>query len=74
MKSLDSGKILQSKYFNTGNTVLNTILFADDQGIFSESEDGLQRVGNKLENIANSFNIRISTMKTKIMVFQGKTT
>jgi retron-type reverse transcriptase len=29
--------------FKIGNTVLNTILFVDDQAIFSESEAGLQR-------------------------------
>jgi hypothetical protein len=49
-------------------------LFADDQAIFSESESGLQRAVNRLENIADGFNMRISTMKTKTMEFQGKTT
>jgi hypothetical protein len=34
------------KDFKIGNTVLNTILFADDQAIFSESEAGLQREVN----------------------------
>jgi hypothetical protein len=59
------------KDFKIGNTVLNTILFADDQAIFSESEAGLRRAVNRLENIANGFNMRISTMKTKTMAFQG---
>jgi hypothetical protein len=31
------------KHFKIGNTVLNTVLFVDDQAIFSESEAGLQR-------------------------------
>jgi hypothetical protein len=39
--------------------------------MFSESEVGLQRAVNRLENIANDFNMRISTMKTKTMAFQG---
>jgi hypothetical protein len=42
-----------------GNTVPNTILFADDQVIFSEPEDDLQRAVNRLENTANGFNMRI---------------
>jgi hypothetical protein len=62
------------KDFEVGNTVLNTILFVDDQAIFSESEASLQRAVNRLENIANGFNMRISTMKTKTIAFQGKTT
>jgi hypothetical protein len=49
-----------------------TILFADDQTIFSKSEDNLHRAVNISENTANGFNTRISTMKTKAMVFQGK--
>jgi hypothetical protein len=40
--------------------------------MFNESEAGLQRTVNRLENIANSFNMRISTMKTKTVAFQGK--
>jgi hypothetical protein len=60
------------KDFKIGNTVLNTILFVDNQDIFSESEAGLQRAVNRLENKANGFNMRISTMKTKTMAFQGK--
>jgi hypothetical protein len=42
-----------TKDFKIGNTVLNTILFADDQSIFSESEDDLQRAVNRCENTAN---------------------
>jgi hypothetical protein len=36
------------------------------------SEAGLQRAVNRLENIANDFNMRISTMKIKTMAFEGK--
>jgi hypothetical protein len=62
------------KEFKICNTVLNTILFADDQAIFSESEAVLQRAVNRLGNVANGFNMRIATMKTKTMAFQRKTT
>jgi hypothetical protein len=58
--------------FKIGNTVLNTILFAGDQAVFNESEAGLQRAVNRLENITDVFNMRISTMKAKTMTFQGK--
>jgi hypothetical protein len=37
-----------TKDFKIGNTVLNAILFADDQTSFSESEYNLQRVVNRL--------------------------
>jgi hypothetical protein len=51
---------------------LNTILFADNQAIFGESEASFQRTINRLENIANGFNMRISAMKTKTVAFQGE--
>jgi retron-type reverse transcriptase len=60
------------KAFKICNTVLNTILFAGDRAIFSESEAGFQRAINRLENVANGFNMRITTMKTKTVAFQGK--
>jgi hypothetical protein len=40
--------------------------------MFSESEADLQRAVNRLENITNGFNMRISSMKTKTMALQGK--
>jgi hypothetical protein len=58
-----------TKDFKIDNTLLNTILFADDQAIFSESEDCLQRAVSKLENTANGFNMRISTTKTESLAF-----
>jgi hypothetical protein len=58
--------------FKIGSTVLNTILFADDQAVFIESEDQHQRAVTRLENIANVVNMIISTMKTKTMTLQGE--
>jgi hypothetical protein len=60
------------KNFKIGNTVLNTILFVD-QATFSESGASLQRAVNRLENIADGFNMRITTMKTNHGM-TGKTT
>jgi hypothetical protein len=65
-KSFGNGKYF--KYLNIGNIVLNIILFADNQAIFSESEDGLQRALNGPENIANGFKLRISTIRSKIVI------
>jgi hypothetical protein len=48
-------------------------MFADDQAMFSELEDYLQNVV-RLENIANGFNMRISTTKTKTRNFRGNNT
>jgi hypothetical protein len=71
-KVIRQSKDVLIKDFKIGNTVLNTILFVDNHAIFSDSEAGLQRAVNRLENIANGFKMRISTMKTKTMAFQGK--
>jgi hypothetical protein len=48
MTSLDKRRCL-TKVFKIGNAVLNAIQFADDQIIFGESEDDLQRAVNKSE-------------------------
>jgi hypothetical protein len=37
------------KDFKIGNTILNTILLVDDQAVFIQSEDDVQRAINKLE-------------------------
>jgi hypothetical protein len=46
----DNGKYF--KYFKIGNVVLNIIIFGDNQAIFSESENDLQRAVDRPENIA----------------------
>lgn len=59
--------------FNINKDYLNTLLFADDQVIFSNSEDNLQRALYNLNIIAKEFNLNISLKKTKVMGFKGKT-
>lgn len=59
--------------FNRTNTPLNTILFADDQAIFTTTEDDLQRALFKLNWIAKEYDLQISTKKTKVMGFKGTT-
>ena len=66
--SLDTFDIYKILYL----LVLGSILFADDQVIFSSSEDGLQMAAHKLEQATIKINLKISTTKTKSMGFQGK--
>ncbi|KAJ4434340.1 hypothetical protein ANN_22899 [Periplaneta americana] len=51
--------------FNRTNTPLNTILFADDQAIFTTTEDDLQRALFKLNCIAKEYDLQISTKRLK---------
>ena len=45
------------------NYTLDTLLFADDQVIFSSLEDGLQMAAHKLEQATRKFNLKISMTK-----------
>ena len=51
-----------------GGQVVGDVRFADDQGMVSGSEDGLQRLMDKLNDTANRFNMKINVQKTKTMV------
>lgn len=57
--------------FKINDKALNTILFADDQVIFGNTEDELQLAVHKLNDIASNYNMKISEKKTKVMAFQG---
>jgi hypothetical protein len=52
--------------------ILNTILFADDQVIVASTEDKLQRAAYALNNIAITYNLKVSGNKTKAMAMKGK--
>jgi hypothetical protein len=62
-----NGHYVSTNNFKIDNTLLNAILLADYQAICSKSE-----AVNRLEHIANGFNIRFSATKTKTTEFQGK--
>lgn len=62
--------VLNCNYF-IGDTPLNTLLFADDQILFADSEDNLQLAIFKLHNVAKDYNLKISHEKTKVFGFQG---
>ena len=61
-----------TEHFKVQNIVLDTLLFADDQVIFSSSEDGLQMTEHKLEQATRKFNLKISTTKLNRWVSKGK--
>ncbi|KAJ4427887.1 hypothetical protein ANN_23895 [Periplaneta americana] len=53
----------------TSALTLNTLLYADDQVIISNSEDNLQRGLYTLNEILKDFGMEISAQKSKVMAF-----
>ena len=72
-------KIIQNwkSRFNRGiqldrNTLLNSILYADDLVLLVEREDDLQMGIHLLQQDCNKYDMKISVSKTKTMAFCGK--
>ena len=57
------------KYFK--ELTFNTLLFADDQFIISDTEENFQRAVYLLYNISKEYNLEIATKKTKVFGFVG---
>jgi len=51
---------------------LSTLLFADDQVIIADTEDNLQNVAHKLNQIITECVLTIFVQKTKSMAFKGR--
>jgi hypothetical protein len=49
------------------DTILNTLLFTDDQVLLSHSADGVQRATYTLHNTKKIFGTKISPLKSKVM-------
>ena len=62
-------KLKASKYFK--ELIFNTLLFADDQFIISDTQDNLQNAVYLLHNISKEYNLEIATTKTKVFGFVG---
>jgi len=63
-------KLKSSKYFK--ELIFNTLLFADDQFIISDTEDNLEKAFYLLYNISKEYNLEIATKKkTKVFGFVG---
>ena len=61
MEDVDEGVIV-------GGQLLKDVRFADDQGMVSSKEIGLQRLMDALNTKANEFGMKINVKKTKTMV------
>jgi hypothetical protein len=64
-----SKELKTSKYFK--ELICNTILFADDQVIISDTEDNLQKAVYLLYKKSKEYNLEISTNKMKVIGFVG---
>jgi hypothetical protein len=58
-------------HFRLGTMILDTLSFADDQVIFTKSEDELQMATLQFNNTMATYNLEISQDKTKNMAFCG---
>jgi len=62
-------KLKTSKYFK--ELIFNTLLFADNQFIISDTEDNLQQAVYLLHGISKEYNLEIATKNTKVFGFVG---
>jgi len=62
-------KLKSSKYFK--QLIFDTLLFADDQFVISDTEDNLQNAVYLLCNISKEYNLEIATKKKKVFGFVG---
>ena len=62
-------KLKTSKYYK--ELIFNTLLFADEQVIMSDTEDNLQKAVYLLYNISKEYNLEIPIKKTKVFGFVG---
>ena len=54
-----------------GDTSINSLLFADDIVLLSNSETGLQRALDSLQEFCDSWKPQINTTKSKVVVFNS---
>ena len=52
---------------------INVISYEDDATLTAENEDNLQRLVSEFNNRAQSFNMKISTTKTKLFTTEAET-
>jgi len=62
-------KLKTSTYFK--ELIFNTLLFADDQFIVSDTEDNLQQAVYLLHRVSTEYNLEIATKKMKVFGFVG---
>jgi hypothetical protein len=73
--ALEEWKILKPKRISLGNKrYSDSILFANDQVLLAKSEDELQYNVMKLNQVLQSYDVKISTDVTKAMAMEGRQT
>ena len=60
LENMDEGIIV-------GGQVVSDVRFADDQGMVAVTENGLQKLMNKLNETAKKFNMKMNVKKIKAM-------
>ena len=65
-------KLKTSKYFKV--LIFNTLLFAGDQFIISDTEDNLQKAVYSLCSISKEYNLEIATKRRRYLVSLGQIT
>ena len=65
-------KLKTSKYFK--ELIFNTLLFADDQIIISDTEDNLQKAVYLIHSISKEYNLEIAKKRRKYFVSLGQIT
>ena len=61
LEKMDEGIVI-------GGQVVSDVRFGDDQGTVAITENGLQKLMNKLNETAKKFNMKMNVLKTKAMV------
>ena len=61
MENIEAGIVV-------GGQLISDVRFADDQGMVASTEEGLQKLMNKLNDTAKKYNMKINVQKTKAMV------
>ena len=64
LENMDEGIIV-------GGQVVSNVRFADDQGMVASTENGLQKLMNKLNETAKKFNTKINVQKIKVECRNG---
>ena len=57
---------------NVGGELVTDVRFADDQGMVAETEKGLQKIMDSLNEISQKYGMKINVKKTKVMVISRK--
>ena len=55
-----------------GGMMINDVRFSDDQGMVSNTEKGLQKIVDRLDEASKRYEMKINVKKTKVMIVSKK--